>query len=115
MPVIKDDEITMKIKIKVMGNYAEYVNKDIQDITADTLIPKLQQNFEREIARNCAATINTFQNKYKTDVFQFCQTIQADEPAYWEKVSGDWEDSIFPNMDVIIDVDVSIQLTGTSK
>lgn len=114
-PVIKDDEITMKIKIKVMGNYAEYVNKDIQDTTADALIPQLQRNFEREIAKNCAATINTFQNKYKTDVFQFCQTIQADEPAYWEKVSGDWEDSIFPNMDVIIDVDVSIQLTGTSK
>ncbi|HHU48296.1 MAG TPA: Ger(x)C family spore germination protein, partial [Clostridiales bacterium] len=71
-PVIRNDEIAMYIKIDVKGNYAEYVNKPaLEDITIDFL-DKLEQEFEKEIARNCTATINKFQEEYKADVFHFC-------------------------------------------
>ena len=82
---------------------------------SDTLIARLQQEFEKEIAKNCAATIEKFQSEYKTDVFQFCQILQAEEPAYWEIIYGDWEDNVFPGMNVEIEVDVTINLTGSTR
>jgi Ger(x)C family germination protein len=114
-PLIKNDEITMRIKIMAAGNYAEHVQKGVQNTRVDTLIARLQQEFEKEIAKNCAATIEIFQSEYKTDVFQFCQILQAEEPAYWEKISGDWEDHVFPGMNVEIEVDVTINLTGSTR
>lgn len=42
------------------------------------------------------------------------QYIKSDEPAYWDKISDKW-DMLFPELDIHLDVDVSIELAGTTK
>ncbi len=113
-PVVKNDEITMHIKIDMKGNYAEYVNKPAQEDITIAFLEKLEEEFEKEISRNCLATIDKFQKEYKADVFHFCQYIKSDEPAYWDKISDKW-DILFPSLNINLDVNVSIELTGTTK
>ena len=113
-PIINNDQITMDIKIDIKGNYAEYINKAaLEDITIDFL-KRLEEEFEKEIKRLCLATIYKFQKEYKADVFHFCQYIKAEKPAFWDKISGQW-DRTFPELNVDLKVSVKIDLTGATK
>jgi len=114
-PIIKNDEITMQVKLDIKGNYAEYINKSAMDELSLEFLKKLGQELENEIEKMCLTTIEKFQKVYKADVFHFSQQIRANEPAYWDKISDKWDDIIFPEVNIDLDADVTIELTGTIK
>ena len=111
IPVIENENLSFTIKIKVKGDYGEEVNMHTHSKLSQGFLEKLEQGYAREIERICQATVSRMQTEYGADIFRFCQVLAIKEPAYWKKIEDKW-DIIYPNVDVIVQADVSIELLG---
>jgi len=77
-------------------------------------ITELQQQFADEIYSQTEETINVFHDEFGVDGFGLKEILRKKEWKLYEKYAEDWEES-FENMDVTIDVDVTIGNTGSIK
>ena len=73
----------------------------------------LKQEIEylkEELKNDVYNTIKYIIEEYNSDVFGFRDFLYKNKTKYYKEIKDDWYDSIFPNMD--IDVDVNFNLTG---
>ena len=110
-PVINGDEVGFTIDITLKGGYAEDVNLHTHGQLDDSFMEKLENAYENEVQRTCLNTINRMQQDSNADVFRFNQILQTEEPAKKKKVSEHWR-TIYPYVDVNVNVDVSLQNLG---
>jgi len=110
-PVIKGDQVSFHIEIKVEGDYSEDINLHGHEKLDVAFLKSLKKQFEKEIRKICLDTIERMQEEYGADVFHFDRVLQTEEPAYWKRMGSQW-DSIFPNVEVAMDVEVDIVLLG---
>lgn len=50
--------------------------------------------------------------KYEADAVQFNKVLHKQEPKKWRNIKNEWE-SLFPNVEVTVDVVVHTRNTGT--
>ena len=90
-------ESPLKAQIKINGIL------NINEITCDI-------DLEEELKNDVYNTIKYIIEEYNSDVFGFRDFLYKNKTKYYKEIKDDWYDSIFPNMD--IDVDVNFNLTG---
>lgn len=110
-PIVNGDQVSFRIDIKVEGDYSEDINLHTHEKLSEPFLKSLEAEYEKEIQDLCTETIESMQEKFKADVFQFDRILQAGEPAYWERMGSDWN-SIYPDVGVTVHADVHIILTG---
>lgn len=110
-PVITGDNVAFNIDIQIKGNYAETVDLTTSERIDQSLLNRIEKDFEKEVERICNNVINRMQLECCADIFRFNQILQAEEPVYWKKVSDQW-DLMYPNIEVNIHADVSLQPIG---
>lgn len=113
-PIIKDGELSFDVDVKVKGKYAEQVGVTSGGRVDKEYIKECEKEFARTIERRCRITIEKMQKEYNVDVFQLSRKVRTQKPAYWEEVKDQW-DEIFPNLDINVRADVTIQLIGVMK
>lgn len=110
-PLIEGENPSVKIDIKIEGNYAEEVNMHTHGKLHKDFLIKAEKQFAKEVEGLCRKTIKKVQQEFGADIFLFGHAFKTKKPAYWKQVEKDW-DVIFPELEVDINVDVDIILTG---
>lgn len=80
------------------------------DLSKSSELLKLQIELRKKIKRELETSIQ-FAQKYKTDVFGFGEKLSHIDEDYWKKVKHNWNDEIFPNLKVNVEVDATITRT----
>ena len=107
---IEFSESPLKAHIKINGILS------INEITCDmdledpVVIDEIEADLEEELKNDVYNTIKYIIEEYNSDVFGFRDFLYKNKTKYYKEIKDDWYDSIFPNMD--IDVDVNFNLTG---
>lgn len=103
-------ESPLKAQIKINGilNINE-ITCDI-DLEDSVVIDEIEADLEEELKNDVYNTIKYIIEEYNSDVFGFRDFLYKNKTKYYKEIKDDWYDSIFPNMD--IDVDVNFNLTG---
>ena len=107
---IEFSESPLKAHIKINGilNINE-ITCDI-DLEDPVVIDEIEADLEEELKNDVYNTIKYIIEEYNSDVFGFRDFLYKNKTKYYKEIKDDWYDSIFPNMD--IDVDVNFNLTG---
>ena len=107
---IEFSESPLKAHIKINGilNINE-ITCDI-DLEEPVVIDEIEADLEEELKNDVYNTIKYIIEEYNSDVFGFRDFLYKNKTKYYKEIKDDWYDSIFPNMD--IDVDVNFNLTG---
>lgn len=115
-PHVDDDTIYFTLDINMYGNIMELQGDVELDDTMDPqYIDKLQIAFADEIKRNVLYSQHVFQKEMRVDSEGvFASKLGAHEPETWAKVKDQW-DEMYPDIPLVISVNVSIQNIGTHK
>lgn len=98
------------VNIKVDGNIGEVECQiNLRDLKT---IQELENIYENELKEVVYKTIDTITNHYKVDVFGFGEAIHRSNPKEWKKLKEQW-DAEFPEVEVKVEVDMTILHTGT--
>ena len=103
-----ESPLKAQIKINSILNINE-ITCDI-DLEDPVVIDEIEADLEEELKNDVYNTIKYIIEEYNSDVFGFRDFLYKNKTKYYEEIKDDWYDSIFPNMD--IDVDVDFNLTG---
>lgn len=101
----------IKIHILLQGNGSVYENNTKLDIGQSKNLKLVQAALEKSVETEVRDLLIKAQKKYKVDVVGFGQTIYRDQPGQWKLLKEKW-DTQFPEVDVAIDVKLSIRGTG---
>lgn len=104
-----DNDITFTIHLKMSGDIIE--NASDHNIINQATIDQLEKKFEKEIVKELEYTVTQAQNEHESDFLGFGRVLYRRHPDVWREIEQDW-DTIFPNVTVKYDVDVSIDRMG---
>ncbi|WP_017378941.1 Ger(x)C family spore germination protein [Paenisporosarcina sp. TG-14] len=102
---LENDQPKIDVKIALEGTVTD-VECDIDLMKTET-INEIEKLTEKEIKKSIAATIQTAQEKYNSDIFGFGDVINRTNPKYWGKIEGDWE-KVFQDLQVNIEMEAKI-------
>jgi len=103
---VRNNKPYITVHIDVEGGIKE-ANTFLDLSKAEDLI-KLQNALRREIKEEIENSIQ-FVQRYKVDVFGFGEKISHTDENYWKKVNDVWNEEIFPNLEVNVEVDAFIR------
>lgn len=106
---IKNNKPHIKVHVDVEGNLTE--STTFIDLSKSSEVIKIQKAMSKEIHDELQESI-AFAQKHKADVFGFGDKISHIDEDYWKKVENDWQDKIFPYLDVDVEVNGFIRRTG---
>lgn len=115
-PHVDGNHIYFTLDINMYGNIGELQGDLGEDDTMDPLyIHKLETAFAEEVKRTVLYAEHVFQKEMRVDpISLFLGKVRAYEPETWEKVKDQW-DEIYPDIPLIISVNVSIRNIGSHK
>ena len=107
-PVIKGDDISIQVKVKVKTTLAAQT-KSSNHSKPDEL-EKLEKELKAEIKDEIEASIKTAK-EMKADIFGFANLVYKKNPKKWKEIEGKW-DEVFK--DLKVEVNVEAKILGTS-
>jgi spore germination protein KC len=102
----------VKLDIKIKGAISE-LNCNIE-LNKSKNIKKLEKIANKTIKEIVSKTVDTLQNKYKSDNFGFGKYLFHNEYKYWKTIKKDWNEKIFPKLDVKYKIDVTFERKGSA-
>ena len=82
------------------------------DLEDEGTIHKLEDDIKVELNRIIDESLFLVQNKYNTDVLGYGSIVHKKFPAKWNDLKDNW-DSIFKDLDVVTNIDISIKEKGS--
>jgi spore germination protein KC len=74
-------------------------------------IEKLEKQMEKEIKEEVMMAIEAAKEQ-KSDIFSFGEYVNREDPKLWKKIEGKWDDEIFPETEVKVEVLAFIRRSG---
>ena len=112
-PVI--DEATGSIKIE-----AElHVDLEASQFPAGTdlrdpgIIDALENSLDALVTREIRSTLERVQKEMKSDIYGFGNEVYKKDPELWAKLESTWNDEVFPNLEVVLDVQTRVRAPGS--
>ncbi|RBW69007.1 Ger(x)C family spore germination protein [Bacillus taeanensis] len=81
------------------------------DLDKPETINKLEKELEKETKEEIMMAVKAAQEE-KSDIFQFSEVVNRADPKEWNKIEKKWEEEIFPELEVKVDVRAFIRRTG---
>jgi spore germination protein KC len=106
---IKNNKPVIQIEVRTEGHISE-VHCSI-DLSTYTTIEKLEDQMKKEIKEEVMLAINEAK-KQKTDIFRFDEYINRENPKFWKKIKKKWNDEIFPETEINVNVQAFIRRSG---
>lgn len=106
-PILKDDNINMKLTINTSGKVGELVNS----VFDNKNIKEFESRAALTIKKRVVDLIHKAQTEYESDIFGFGEMVKNTHPKFWRTVEDNW-DSYFEDMMYTVDVKVSLNGSG---
>jgi spore germination protein len=103
-------DISFTIAISVEG----MLDASVSDMAVDQedVILDMQKKLEAQIQATCRKTIDKLQKKYREDVIGLGQWLRRNHYGIWNQIKDDWNESIFPNVEIDVVPYVEIRRNG---
>ncbi|MFD1736483.1 Ger(x)C family spore germination protein [Bacillus salitolerans] len=99
--------IDIKCELKV-----EEVSKCERKLSEEDTIKWIEEKSNKQIKKILLASINKAK-EHKADVFGFGDTIRRANPKAWKGMRDNWNDELFPNLEIEIRAESTIRRLGT--
>lgn len=105
------DSENIEINIKGTG--------DIYSITGDfdlenyETIEDIEKAWEKQMQEELTNVVQKIQTEYQADILGIGNLIYQNYPKKWEKLKENWNDKYFPNLNIKITTDLTIDGTGS--
>ncbi|MGM0890454.1 MAG: Ger(x)C family spore germination protein [Bacillota bacterium] len=106
---IKNKKPVFYITVRSEGDISE-VHCPI-DLSKHKAIEKLEKQMEKEIKEEIMIAVEAAKEQ-KSDIFRFGETVNREDPKLWKKIKKKWDDEIFPEAEVNVDVKAFIRRSG---
>lgn len=103
-------DISFTVAISVEGMLDKSVGNTAVDQEDEIL--DMQKKLEAQILVNCNKTIDKLQKKYREDVIGLGVWLRRHHYGIWKQVEGEWNESIFPNVEINVIPRVEIRRMG---
>lgn len=111
-PVIDDDLIRMDVELHVDLETREAPMHT--NVNNQTLVQALEDSLDALILREARATLNRVQKELKTDIYGFGNKVYRKDPKLWAELEPRWNEEIFPNLEVNIQVKSRVRAPGSA-
>jgi Ger(x)C family germination protein len=109
----ENNDITYYIKVRNEGRLAE--NQKQMSIMKKEYIEELEKEVSLIIAERIRHAISLLQQKYRADVIDMGRNLQKRYPKYWDEIKDVWEEEIFPEVNINIEVQSFIRRVGVGR
>jgi len=109
-PVLKDDELSFKIKVKSEGDIIETYHKGSGGTTQFD-IPKIQDKLNQIMADEIHHLLAKLQELH-ADPIGFDRLVKRHYPAFWKEHAKDWKEKVWPEVKFEIITEFNIRRTG---
>ena len=106
---IQNNKPLIELSIRSEGTFDE-VQCPI-DLTTYKTFNHVEKQLEEEIKKEINETI-VYAKKQKNDIFRFGESINQKDPKAWRKIKENWQDEVFPETEVKVNVKMYIRRSG---
>ncbi|SDH83481.1 Ger(x)C family spore germination protein [Alteribacillus bidgolensis] len=106
---IKNKKPVIQVTVRSEGAISE-VHCPI-DLDKHESIEKLEKQMVMEIKEEIMMAVEAAKEQ-KTDIFRFGETVNREDPKLWKKIKKEWDDEIFPETEVNVNVQAFIRRSG---
>jgi spore germination protein KC len=106
---IKNEKPVIQITVRSEGHISE-VQCPI-DLGKHESIEELEKQMEKEIKEEIMMALEATKEQ-KTDIFRFGEYVNREDPKLWKKIKKKWDDDIFPETEVNVNVEAFIRRSG---
>lgn len=85
------------------------------DLEDPSVITALERSLKKELHGYIEQALEVTQKKYKSDIFGYGNMIYKKNPAYFKKIKDTWDEEGFPNLEIKIKMDVTLNNKGSLK
>ncbi len=104
---------TKKVVITVNGKgFISEINSD-EDLENLKVIKRMERSLNKSLKNNLVKTLDTLQNKYKSDVLGIGNLIYKKYPNKWKTLKKNWEDKGFKDVSFEVKVNLVIESCGS--
>lgn len=108
---LKNDTPEVELTVKAEGSISEVdCSKNLMN---PKVIDEIEKDMEKELKKTLQKSLKMAQEKYKTDVFGFGLAFYHKYPKYYKKVEKEWDKTVFPNLNVKVNVTLDIETKGS--
>lgn len=107
----QNDVPSISIKLDIEQNVAE-VSCSL-DLTKSKTIDALNKETSRQIKERLERTLQTIQQTYQADLLKFSNVLHREDYQAWNRIKKNWQ-TLYPNLEVQIEVDVHTKGVGTA-
>ncbi|MFG6150286.1 Ger(x)C family spore germination protein [Halobacillus sp. B23F22_1] len=106
---VENQKPIIHVNVHAEGNVMEaQCNVDLENYAA---IERLQTKLNEEIKNEILAAI-TVANEEQSDYFGFNEKVNIADKKLWKKIKNEWDEEIFPETEVKVNVEAFIRRTG---
>jgi len=109
-----DNDFKIIVEISMEGDIRQLYFDLKNDVLETGFLHELGSLLESRIKANVNHSLGVLQNEYGVDLVGFDEYIEKFHPKIWGEIKDEY-DEIFPQMDVVIEVDAEIRRIGLSK
>ena len=105
---VKDNKVKITIDTEVA---IKEINSKL-DLYDTKVIEELKNSNIEKIKEYVNKAIDLAKNN-KTDIFGFGNYVYKNDPKKWQEVKDKWDDEVFPNLEIEIEVNLNLQSKGS--
>ncbi len=106
---IRNEKPVIYVKVRSEGHISE-VHCPI-DLDKNETIQKLEKQMEKEIKEEIMIALEVAKEQ-KSDIFRFGEYVNREDSKLWKKIKKRWDDEIFPETEVNVNVQAFIRRSG---
>lgn len=109
-PVVKDEKVSMKVEVQLDLELLHLpTNIDTAETEAIDIIKGEVNSF---VKNEIGTTLRIVQKEYQSDIYGFGQALYWRNPRLWQQLSEDWNEEVFPEMEVDVSVRSRVRSSG---
>lgn len=78
------------------------------------LVSALEDSLHDLIMREALTTLNKVQTEFRSDIYGFGYQVYRTNPRLWKELEPRWNDEVFPNLDIELDIQARVRAPGTA-
>lgn len=111
--VFENHRPVIEVKVTGEGMINEVTGKlDLEDYG---VIEEIEEATVRELKKYIDKGLDVLKNTYQSDILGYGNMIYKSYPDYFKRIEASWDSVYFPDLEVRVSVDISINLKGSLK
>ncbi|WP_078410174.1 Ger(x)C family spore germination protein [Priestia abyssalis] len=106
---IKNQKPVIHLTVRSEGHISEVHCPT--DLDKHETIEQLEKQMKKEIKEEIRMAVDAAKEQ-KSDIFRFGETVNREDPKLWKRIKKNWDDEIFPETEVKINVQAFIRRSG---